>query len=85
MLLIPLLAVICGYVALFIGSMIPVGDGFSLMSWFLFAGCIGGAFLGDYMSKTIVRRNRIRSRNRCTCYRCNECSKVFLYTEKVEN
>lgn len=85
MLLIPILAFLGGWTGLLIGGFISFGFDYSLMTMLMLIGAVGGAFAGDCISKTIVRRNRIRSRIRATCYRCNTCKKVFLYREAIEN
>ena len=81
MLLIPLLAVVCGFTAAVISVMVLPYKAFSLFWLFLLAGLIGGAILGDFISKTTVKRNRIRRHLRSACYRCNSCAKVFRYDE----
>lgn len=85
MLLIPLLAVVGYFVFLFIGAAIPSSNWFDLMAYISLLGLIAGGILGDHISKTIVRRSRIRSRIKSVCYRCNSCSKVFNYNEPLEN
>ena len=49
---------------------------------FFLIGGILGAIGGDCISKTIVKRRRIRKKLPDKCYRCNECKKVFLGYKK---
>ena len=82
MLLIPLLGVICSLVVFIIFALFMPYDAFSFLTLFLLAGFVGGCVWGDYISKTIVKRSRIRQRLSCKCYRCNSCNKVFLHKEE---
>lgn len=85
MLLIPLLAVAGSMVGVMIGTFVPGGNWFELTSIFVLVGLVGGSVLGDHMSKTVVRRNRLRNNIRATCFRCKRCSKIFRYDEPLEN
>lgn len=85
MLLIPLFAIIGDFIGILIGSFVPVDNWFALTSLFMIIGLLAGGFLGDYISKTIVRRSRIRNRINASCYRCKRCSKIFRYDEPLEN
>ena len=85
MLLIPLFALLGSFLCLIIAAFIPVSDTYALLSTSSLIGAIVGAFVGDHISKTIVRRSRLRNRIHAVCYRCNTCSKVFVYSEPLEN
>lgn len=78
MLLIPILSIIGAFVFLIVSSFVVPYEMFGLMLLLFVVGAIVGAVLGDHISKTIVRRNRIRRHLPNSCYRCNSCSKVFL-------
>lgn len=78
MLLIPVFAIIGLFLVLILSTFIIPYDKFGLIFLFTLAGAAGGGFLGDCISKTIVRRNRIRRHLPDTCYRCKNCSKIFL-------
>ncbi len=85
MLLIPVLGIVCCLAVFFISTCFMPYDAFALIPVLALLGLVGGCVWGDYISKTIVKRNRIRRRIRCSCYRCNSCSKVFRYDETAEN
>lgn len=80
MLWIPVLSIVIGFVAL----LVLVTWWYYDAIWLALVAMIGGGIWGDHISKTIVRRNRIRHRIQSTCYRCNRCSKVFRYDEELE-
>lgn len=79
MLWIPVLSITLGFVTLFI-----LVTWFIDAAWLALAAMIAGGVWGDHISKNTVRRKRIRSRIRSSCYRCNRCSKVFRYDEELE-
>ncbi len=81
MLLIPLLGIVCSLAVLLIFALFMPYDAFHLMTLFMLVGFVGGCVWGDYISKTMVKRNRIRHRLSCKSYRCNSCKKVFLHKE----
>ena len=85
MLLVPLFAFLGGFLGLFIGAFIRTSNITALMSPFLLVGLLGGGFAGDCISKTMVRRSRLRSRIHAKCYRCNTCRKIFLHKDSAEN
>lgn len=78
MLFIPILAVILASVFFIISSFLVPYEMFGLMSVFILAGAVIGGLWGDYISKTIVRRRRIRRHLPNCCYSCKSCGKVFL-------
>ncbi len=84
-LLIPILAVVLAFTALFICVCIIPTASFGIMTIAAVIGLAGGAFAGNTISKTIVRRHRLRKGVHAVCYRCNRCSKVFLHTEPLNN
>ena len=49
------------------------------------AGMIAGGLLGNYISKTMVRRMRLRSRSHSVCYRCSRCNKLFRHDEPLQD
>ena len=81
MLLIGVLAIAGFFLFLLIATFIIPYDEFGLITLFSSAGAIAGGILGNHISKTIVKRSRIRKHLPNSCYRCNSCGKVFL-TEK---
>ena len=85
MLLIPVLAVACCLTVLLVCSLCLPYEAFGLLPLLLLAGLVGGGIWGDCVSKTIVRRGRLRRQIRSACYRCNRCGKVFLHNEALEN
>lgn len=78
MLLIPVLSVVGLFVFVFLGVLIVPSDNFGLAFLFMLAGIVAGGVWGNVISKTIVKRRRIRRHLPNTCYRCKSCSKVFL-------
>ena len=78
MLLSVVLAIVGSFLFLSISSFVVPYDLFELTFLFFFVGGIIGAVVGDCISKTIVKRNRIRKHLPNKCYRCDECKKVFL-------
>ena len=78
MLMIVALAVAGFFLFLTISAFIFPYSQFDLISLFSFIGAIAGGIWGNYISKTMVRRRRIRRHLPNTCYRCNACGKVFL-------
>ena len=78
MLLIPILAAVVGFVFLIISSFVIPYEMFGLVLSVVLIGAVCGALWGDHISKTIVRRRRIRHHLPGCCYRCNSCSKIFL-------
>lgn len=78
MLLIPIMAVVGLFVFLFLSATIVPYENFGLVFLFTAVGAVVGGVVGDLISKTIVKRNRIRRHLPNTCYRCKRCSKVFL-------
>ena len=48
------------------------------MPWMLICMVLGG-FLGDLISRTSVRRRRLRKQINSVCYRCKRCHKVFRH------
>lgn len=82
MLYIPILAVVIGFIGLFIASSMLDYD---LVGWFWAGFTVIGGVLGECISRTTVRRKRLRRRIRATCYRCETCSKIFLHEEELHN
>lgn len=78
MLLIPILSIIFAFAFLIVASFVAPYEMFGLIPLFFAVGAVGGAVLGDCVSKTIVKRRRIRRHLPNSCYRCKSCSKVFL-------
>lgn len=74
MLFIPALAIIGLTLFFFVGIFILFDFAFLLA----LIGAVGGGIWGNYISKTIVRRHRIRRHLPSVCYRCKTCGKVFL-------
>lgn len=81
LLLIPLLAVAVGFAGCFFAAMFL---DYSLIFVFWLVFTVGGGLLGDHVSRTMVRRKRLRNRIRASCYRCKTCSKVFLHQEELK-
>lgn len=77
MLLIPAFAFVLCLITLLVFSLALPYDAFPYFGWALLASAIGGGLLGDWLSKVIVRRKRLRRRIHSVCYRCNRCRKVF--------
>ena len=83
LLFIPLMGFVCWIVAFIICAFLP----YSTFNWwglFMVLAIVGGCIWGNIISKTIVRRSRIRHRIHATCYRCNTCRKVFRHDEPLE-
>ena len=78
MLLIPVLGIITALFFLMISAFVIPYFMFTLVELFCFAGFICGAVVGDLISRTIVRRRRVRRHLPAVTYRCKSCSKVFL-------
>lgn len=78
MLLSVVLAIVGSFLFVGISSFVVPYDLFELTFLFFLVGGILGAIIGDCISKTIVKRNRIRKHLPNKCYRCDECKKVFL-------
>ncbi len=85
MLLIPGFAVVFFFLALIICTFALPYDSFNYLGWVLFGAVVLGGFLGDLLSRNIVRRSRLRKRLQSTCYRCNRCRKVFLHELPLDN
>lgn len=85
MLLIPAAALVAFFIALIICSLALPYDSFSYLGWILFAALVGGGCLGNWFSRIIVRRARLRKRIHAVCYRCNRCRKVFLFQEPLND
>lgn len=81
LLLIPVMALILGFIGLIFAS---IAMDYSLIGWFWLSFTVIGGVLGEYISRTAVRRKRLRNRIRATCYRCSTCSKVFLHEEELK-
>lgn len=81
MLLIPLLAAVTGFIGMFIAAM---ALDYSYVGWFWLIFTVVGGVLGECISRTMVRRKRLRNRIHATCYRCTTCSKVFLHQEELK-
>lgn len=77
MLLIIAMAFVLSLVALVFSAFLP-STLFDLVVLLYFIGAIAGGILGNQISKTIVKRRRIRQHLPNKCYRCNACKKVFL-------
>ncbi len=78
MLLIPALAIVGYFTFLFLSAFIIPFDYFELVFMFIALGAIIGGFIGNIISKNIVKNRRIRRHLPNTCYRCKSCKKVFL-------
>lgn len=84
MLLAPLFGFICCVVVFFLFALFMPYNAVESMPLVLLLGFVGGCVWGDFISKNIVKRNRIRQRLSCKCYRCNSCKKVFLHQEDAK-
>ena len=78
MLWIPIFAIIGAFVLFLVWFFFLPYEMFELSFILMGIGIVGGAIWGNHVSKTLVRRKRIRRHLPNTCYRCNSCSKVFL-------
>ncbi len=85
LLLIPVFAALGSLLMMLIGAFIPTGGWFELLTIFSLAGLIGGGILGSHVSKTAVRRSRLRNRQDSKSYRCNRCGKRFLHTLPLDD
>ncbi len=85
MLLIPLFGFVGIGAALTICTFALPYDKLGLLALFLLLGFALGAFVGDGISKTMVRRSRIRRRINTRCYRCNACKKRFRHETPINN
>ena len=85
MLLIPLFGFVGIGAALTICTFALPYDQLGLLALFLLLGFALGAFVGDGISKTMVRRSRIRRRINTKCYRCNACKKRFRHDMPINN
>ena len=79
MLFIPAFAVAMWLIALIVCTFALPYDAFDYVWWIMLGALVLGGFLGDLLSRTIVRRSRLRKRLDSTCYRCNRCRKVFRH------
>ena len=79
MLLIPAFAFALCLVTLIVFSLALPADAFKFFGWALLASAAIGGFLGDLLSRSIVRRKRLRQRINSTCYRCNRCRHIFRH------
>ena len=79
MLLIPAFAFALSMITTIIFSLALPYDAFRYYGWGLLVSILVGGFLGDLLSRTIVRRQRLRKRLSSTCYRCNRCRKLFRH------
>ena len=78
MLLIPAFALVLCIITTIGFSLALPYDSFNYFGWALLGSILIGGFLGDLLSRTIVRRKRLRKRIHGVCYRCNRCRKIFL-------
>lgn len=85
MLLIPAAAIVLFFVGLIVCSLVLPYDSFNYLWWILLGCLMVGGFLGDLLSRTIVRRKRLRSHIHSVCYRCNRCRKVFRHDAPLDN
>lgn len=85
MLLIPLFGFVGMGAALTICTFALPYEQLGLLGVFLILGFALGAFVGDGISKTMVRRSRIRRRINTKCYRCNACKKRFRHETPINN
>jgi len=84
MLLIPLFGIICCVVVFFLFALFMPYNAIESMLLVLLLGLVGGCVWGDFISKNIVKRKRIREHLSCKCYRCNSCKKIFLHQEDTK-
>ena len=84
MLLIPAFAFVLCMITLIIFSLALPYETFSYFGWAELASAIIGGFLGDLLSRSIVRRKRLRKRIHSTCYRCNRCRKIFRHDAPLD-
>ena len=84
-LLIPLFAVICGFLGLLVVVLTPIMNWPGVIFPVILGCAVAGGFWGNHISKTILRRSRLRNRQRTECYRCKTCNKLFNHTETLEN
>jgi len=71
-------AIVSFVISLIIFGLYLPYDLFELSPLFSLVVAVLCAIWGDRISKTIVKRRRIRKHLPNKCYRCNECQKVFL-------
>lgn len=84
LLFVPLMGFVCWVIVFIICAFLP----YSTFKWwglFMVLAIVGGCVWGNIISKTMVRRSRIRHRIHATCYRCNTCRKAFRYDEPFEH
>lgn len=79
MLLIPGLALLFWLIALIVCALALPYNSFHYVTWIWLGALLLGGFVGNLLSKTIVRRSRLRKRLDCTCYRCNRCRNTFRH------
>lgn len=81
LLLIPLLAVVCGFVLMVVCMFFLPWE---LLLWAILAGAVIGGILGNRISANIVRNRRVRRHQRVRCFRCNSCSMKFNHVTEIE-
>ena len=74
------LAIVIGYVALFI----TFYESFSTQEGAGLCGIAAGLVLGAIISRRLIRNRRLRMRKKVECYRCNRCKKVFNHVEELD-
>ena len=78
-LLVPAFAFVLGLITLLVFSLALPMDAFRFFGWAMLASLAIGGFLGDLLSRSIVRRKRLRQRIDSNCYRCNRCRHIFRH------
>ena len=78
LLLIPVLAVVGLFLFFTLSAFIIPFEQGGLLVLVMLLGAVIGGIGGNHLSKSIVKRRRIRRHLPNACYRCKACSKVFL-------
>ena len=79
LLLIPAFAFAFTWLALILCTLLLPTNALDAVVWVWLASIVIGGFVGNLVSKKIVRRSRLRKRIDCTCYRCNRCRNTFRH------
>ena len=85
LLFIPALAFLCYFVVFIICAFVLPDNLFDLLTILLFVAAALGAIWGVWLSRKIVKRNRLRKGFDSMCYRCNRCGKVFDISRPLDN
>lgn len=82
---IPALSAFCIFVGFILAAFVLPYDMIESTPIFILVGGVAGAIWGEYVSRKMILRSRLRSGFSSTCYRCNRCNKVFDFKEPLEN